>query len=109
MSVPVQNRIAELQNKINVENRMLSAARAMIPQLNDQNARDQCEASVIEAQRRLDFLEGELRTLQIGAQATAAPPSPGCSNWSTFTTTNESSDTAEIESMEAMALVTLIC
>ncbi|KAJ3207761.1 Serine/threonine kinase [Dinochytrium kinnereticum] len=55
-----------------VENRLLDAAKSMISQLNDQNARDQCEASVIESQRRLEFLEGELKALQLGTQSVSS-------------------------------------
>jgi hypothetical protein len=54
---------AELNQKLAIERKVLSGASAMLGKLVDENARQTCQVSVIDSQRRIDFLESELAKL----------------------------------------------
>ncbi|RKO88225.1 hypothetical protein BDK51DRAFT_24558, partial [Blyttiomyces helicus] len=77
------HKIADLLTKVAIERKVRDGALAMLEKLTDENARQQCEMNVVESDRRIDFLEGELRKLQL-RQATAGsvdtvpagPPTP---------------------------------
>jgi hypothetical protein len=57
---------AELHQKLAIERKVLSGASAMLGKLVDENARQTCQVSVIDSQRRIDFLESELSRLSVG-------------------------------------------
>ncbi|KAJ3079706.1 Serine/threonine kinase, partial [Quaeritorhiza haematococci] len=74
----VEAKIADLQTKIAIERKVKEGASTMLRNLKDKNAREQCEVNIMESQRRLDFMEGELRKLQ--SKLTSSPAggsSPG--------------------------------
>lgn len=52
-------RIAEIAKKTEMEGKILHGAMVMLNALKDKSARDQCEVTVIESKRRLEFLETE--------------------------------------------------
>lgn len=58
--------MAELEAKATVERKCRDGALLMLHQLTDRNAREQCEANVAESEKRLEFLEGELRKVAKG-------------------------------------------
>ncbi|KAJ3059654.1 hypothetical protein HK102_009887 [Quaeritorhiza haematococci] len=58
-------KIAELQTKIAIERKVREGAAAMLKKLTDKNAREQCETNVQEADRRIEFLEEQMRKLQL--------------------------------------------
>ncbi|ORY24440.1 kinase-like protein [Rhizoclosmatium globosum] len=53
--------IADISAKIEVERKVLTGASAMYRQLADPQAREACEANMVESKRRLEYLEGLLR------------------------------------------------
>jgi hypothetical protein len=62
------NQAAELHQKLAIERKVLSGASAMLGKLVDENARQTCQVSVIDSQRRIDFLESELAKLSVDTQ-----------------------------------------
>lgn len=61
----MQQQRAEIQQKLAIERKVYSGANAMLASLKDENARQTCQVSVIESQRRIDFLESELARLSV--------------------------------------------
>ncbi|RKO87475.1 kinase-like domain-containing protein, partial [Blyttiomyces helicus] len=68
----VDQKITDLLSKVAIERKVRDGARAMLDKLKDQNARQQCEMNAVESDRRLEFLEGELRKLQLRKWSTGA-------------------------------------
>ncbi|KAJ3184872.1 Serine/threonine kinase [Gaertneriomyces sp. JEL0708] len=64
-SQSIDQKIAELQKKITIEQTVYDGANKMLRNLTDRSARGQCEMNTLESRRRLEFLEGEMRKLQI--------------------------------------------
>ncbi|KAJ3327790.1 Serine/threonine kinase [Blyttiomyces sp. JEL0837] len=69
----LESQLADINTRMTVEKKMLEAAQAMFRQLRDQNARDQCEANIVESQKRLDFLENKHRELMAAAAGGGQP------------------------------------
>ncbi|KAJ3361552.1 Serine/threonine kinase [Allomyces arbusculus] len=73
-------RITELQRKIDIEQTVRDGAAAMRAKLTDPNAIAQCDASLLESTKRLEFLHAQLARLTLGSgsngsnSTTASPP-----------------------------------
>ncbi|KAI8620657.1 kinase-like domain-containing protein [Chytriomyces sp. MP71] len=66
--------IAEISQKIEVERKVLQGASAMYRQLADPQAREACEANMVESKRRLEYLESMLRDVVASAGNSPRPP-----------------------------------
>ncbi|KAI8838210.1 kinase-like domain-containing protein [Chytriomyces cf. hyalinus JEL632] len=64
---PTDAQIADISAKIEVERKVLQGASAMYRQLADPQAREACEANMVESKRRLEYLEGMLRDVVAGS------------------------------------------
>ncbi|KAJ3078564.1 hypothetical protein HK102_004396, partial [Quaeritorhiza haematococci] len=69
-------KITDLQTKIDIERKCKEGAVNMLNKLTDKNALEQCQMNVYESQRRLDFLEGEMRKLQLRKLQSSGEPIP---------------------------------
>ncbi|RKP05470.1 kinase-like domain-containing protein, partial [Thamnocephalis sphaerospora] len=87
-------KIEEILVKIEVEKKCLRAAELMRPKLKDKNAIAQCETSIRESQKRLEFLEGEQQKLSMKkSRSVTAPPAGVGGHWPQ----EESADPSRIE------------
>ncbi|KAJ3299239.1 Serine/threonine kinase [Borealophlyctis nickersoniae] len=59
------DKIAELQKKITIEQRTRDGAYQMMKSLTNANLKQECEQKALESQQRMEYLEGEIRKLQI--------------------------------------------
>ncbi|KAI9202644.1 uncharacterized protein BJ171DRAFT_512805 [Polychytrium aggregatum] len=57
------SRLAELQSKWEVENKIREGAEQMLKKITDRNASEVCESNLLESQRRLSYLENEMKKL----------------------------------------------
>ncbi|KAI9344598.1 kinase-like domain-containing protein [Obelidium mucronatum] len=64
--------IADISAKIEVERKVFLGASAMHRQLSDPQAREACEANMVESKRRLEYLEGQLRNTVASSLAPGA-------------------------------------
>jgi hypothetical protein len=63
----LNNNINDLMQTIQKERRVFEASLNLFKQLKDATAKDQCEAAMIESQKRLTFLESRLKELQLAS------------------------------------------
>ena len=61
----LERRISDVQSRIEVEKACKQGAENMIAKLKDENARQQCEQTILESERRIHYLSNELCKLQI--------------------------------------------
>ena len=80
----LEAKISDLQKKIQIEQKLRDGAYAMLKSLKNQNLRNDCEMKAVESQRRIDYLEGEMRKLQLRTGSVSSvstgdstPGSPG--------------------------------
>ncbi|KAJ3034450.1 Serine/threonine kinase [Rhizophlyctis rosea] len=82
----IDGKIADLQKKIQIEQKLRDGAYAMLKSLKNQNLRNDAEMKAVESQRRIEYLEGEMRKLQLRSasvssistgESTPTPTSPG--------------------------------
>ncbi|KAJ3413318.1 Serine/threonine kinase [Chytridiales sp. JEL 0842] len=72
----IDAKIAELTRNIQVERKVFEGASAMYTRLTDKTAKDQCQSSLIESQKRLEFLESELKRLKLNQGGGGGQGSP---------------------------------
>ncbi|KAI8926555.1 kinase-like domain-containing protein [Entophlyctis helioformis] len=65
MSAPLDSKIQDVNEKLKKERMVLDGATRMLAVQTQPSARQMVQISVVEAQRRIEFLEGELRKLQL--------------------------------------------
>ncbi|TPX34896.1 hypothetical protein SmJEL517_g02562 [Synchytrium microbalum] len=93
-------KLRDIEAKIEKEKRVIKGAEQMLSQLKDQNALEQCQVTVSEAQRRLEFLEGEYKRMNmkkrkatsVDVLTSSSLNSVAPSETPTSTTTDASSD-----------------
>ncbi|KAI9315794.1 kinase-like domain-containing protein [Zopfochytrium polystomum] len=73
----MEAQVREIGNKLAHERRMMDASKNMFRMLTDKNSRDQCEANIIESQKRLDFLEKMRKDLLASLAQLHNPTGPG--------------------------------
>ncbi|KAJ3217237.1 Serine/threonine kinase [Dinochytrium kinnereticum] len=61
----IDEKIREISSKIEIEKKCKDGAQNLLSKLLDRNAIQQCEMTLLESQKRLDFLEDQLRRLYI--------------------------------------------
>ncbi|KAI8614387.1 kinase-like domain-containing protein [Chytriomyces sp. MP71] len=61
----VVTKINTVATKIDIERKTQAGARAMLPNLTDETLKEQCEATIADSEKRVQFLEGELQKLQL--------------------------------------------
>ncbi|KAJ3378379.1 Serine/threonine kinase [Entophlyctis sp. JEL0112] len=80
--------IADITGKIEVEKKVLHGATLMFRQLSDLQAREACEASMVETKRRLEYLEGMLRDAVASSMNVQNSPIPPHHNMRHLATPN---------------------
>ncbi|KAJ3203955.1 Serine/threonine kinase [Entophlyctis luteolus] len=80
--------IADITGKIEVEKKVLHGATLMFRQLSDLQAREACEASMVETKRRLEYLEGMLRDAVASSMNVQSSPIPPHHNMRHLATPN---------------------
>ncbi|KAI9336353.1 hypothetical protein BDR26DRAFT_1008906 [Obelidium mucronatum] len=61
----IPNKISSVQQKIEIERKTQSGAKTLLPNLTDLALKEQCEHAIAESEKRLQYLETELRKLQV--------------------------------------------
>ncbi|KAJ3094878.1 Serine/threonine kinase, partial [Physocladia obscura] len=91
----IDAQIADITAKIEVERKVLQGASSMYRQLEDPQAREACEANMVDSKRRLEYLEGRLRDVALAfssqpspASATTGPATPNNNNYQPIDSSN---------------------
>ncbi|RKP11401.1 hypothetical protein BJ684DRAFT_22039 [Piptocephalis cylindrospora] len=95
----LDGKIAELQRKIQVELQCKKAGQMMRTQLRDRQAIAQCDQSIHDAQKRIEFLEAEMAKVAMRKQrrdTTSISISPSSSS-STASTISNSGDSTSMD------------